>query len=109
MIQNRHKFYIILAKKVAHTVPILLSFLQILQITLLVADYMNMMGHTQHRRNLPSGTRSKASHGLATVNSGTGIQSGGPPSTPRSMGAHSRASSRGTNIHPSTNHNINAR
>ena len=92
-----------------NALPILLYFLQILQITLLVADYMNMMGHTQHRRNLPSGTRSKASHGLATVNSGTGIQSGGPPSTPRSMGAHSRASSRGTNIHPSTNHNINAR
>ena len=73
--------------------------------TLLMADYMNMMGHSRNRRNFPSGTRSKASHGINSINSGNGIHSCGPPSTPKSIGTPSRASSRGANVHHSTGYN----
>ena len=77
---------------------------QILQITLLMADYMNMMGHSRNRRNFPTGTRSKALHGINASNNLPGIQSGAPPSTPKSIGMISRASSRNANVHHSTNH-----
>ena len=74
-----------------------------------MADYMNMMGHGRNRRNFPSGTRSKASHGVTQINTGNGIHSCGPPSTPKSMGTPSRASSRGGNIHHSINHGTTPR
>ena len=77
---------------------------QILQITLLMADYMNMMGHSRNRRNFPSGTRSKASHGINASNNITGMHPCLPPATPKSIGMSSRASSRSANVHHSTNH-----
>ena len=66
---------------------------QILQMTLLMADYMNLMGHSRNRRNFPAGTRNKALHGINN-----------PPSTPKTIGMTSRASSRSANVHHSTNH-----
>lgn len=66
---------------------------QILQMTLLMADYMNLMGHSRNRRNFPAGTRNKALHGINA-----------PPSTPKNIGMTSRASSRSANVHHSTNH-----
>ena len=70
---------------------------QILQITLLMADYMNMMGHSRNRRNFPAGTRSKALHGINASNNVSAMQSCPPPSTPKSIGMTSRASSRSAN------------
>ena len=71
--------------------------------TLLMADYMNMMGHSRHRRNFPSGTRSKASHSATPINVANSVHSYGHPSTPKSIGTPSRSSSRGCTSHHGTN------
>jgi hypothetical protein len=81
---------------------------QILQITLLMADYMNMMGHSRHRRNFPSGTRSKASHSTTPINAANSFHSYGHPSTPKSIGTPSRSSSRGCTSHHGTNPRVTA-
>ena len=82
---------------------IIIFFSKILQITLLMADYMNMMGHSRHRRNFPSGTRSKASHSTTPINAVNSVHSYGHPSTPKSIGTPSRSSSRGCTSHHGTN------
>ena len=64
---------------------------------------MNMMGHSRHRRNFPSGTRSKTSHSTTPINAANSVHSYGHPSTPKSIGTPSRSSSRGCTSHHGTN------
>jgi hypothetical protein len=73
-----------------------------------MADYMNMMGHSRHRRNFPSGTRSKASHSTTPINAVNSVHSYGHPSTPKSIGTPSRSSSRGCTSHHGTNPRVTA-